>query len=79
MHFLEFFDLLTGRNLDSDKNDKITKFVKLCMEKYMANESKQLKEDMAYKVNDTARRCAFYIASALLERVDLQNQTRGGF
>jgi len=44
------------RKLNQDKNDKITKFVKLCMEKFMAQENKRQQEDMAHKVTDTSHR-----------------------
>ncbi|XP_067944545.1 transient receptor potential cation channel subfamily M member-like 2 [Watersipora subatra] len=44
------------RHLDEDHNSKITKFVKVCMEKYIAAERKETNEDMAHKVTSTARR-----------------------
>ncbi|XP_067935485.1 transient receptor potential cation channel subfamily M member-like 2 [Watersipora subatra] len=49
------------RILEEDYNRKITKFVKACMLKFVAQECKLQKEDMSHKVTSTAQRLEMVI------------------
>lgn len=51
-----FFTNFEGRELEPEKDKKITKFVKVCMEKYVNRQSKLAQEDVSNKVSSTARR-----------------------
>lgn len=56
--------LFVGRELEPDHNKKITKFVKVCMEKYVNQQARLAKEDVTHKVSSTARRFNIYIVLA---------------